>query len=492
MLLGLRVKNFALIREASLSFEEGFTVLSGETGAGKSILIDSISALLGAKTGRDMIRNGEEAAYLELVFSVERQELREKLAALSVFPEEDGTVIVSRKIQKNRSLSRINGEAATARQLKELAALLIDIHGQHEVQTLFSAEMHGEILDESLTPEGQAAKEAYAAAYRNYRVLKKRERESADRAALLREADLLSFELKELSESGIRPGEEAELAAAYTRAKNAARLKEALGIAEEALRTDAVSEALRAVRSVVRYSDALGALEGQLTELDALLQDAEEAVRTERGEIESDEEGLNRLGERLDLIRHLEAKYDCDEAGLLDFKDARFEIRFEEQSEYTEQGGESAEFYIRTNPGEAVKPLRQIASGGELSRVMLALHAVLAANDRVETLIFDEIDAGISGRTAQLVSEKLMEISRSRQVLCITHLPQLAAMADHHYLIEKASDGSRTETEIREITGEALYLELGRLIGGAEITDGVLKTAEEMKQLAEKRKEGMR
>ena len=317
----------------------------------------------------------------------------------------------------------------------------------------------------------------------------------------------------------------------------------------------AVSEALRAVRSVVRYSDALGALEGQLTELDALLQDAEEAVRTERGEIESDEEGLNRLGERLDLIRHLEAKYDCDEAGLLDlckeketraaeieeliqsaarlkqqseaaraaleaaaeelrrfrhtaaaalserverelaalnFKDARFEIRFEEQSEYTEQGGESAEFYIRTNPGEAVKPLRQIASGGELSRVMLALRAVLAANDRVETLIFDEIDAGISGRTAQLVSEKLMEISRSRQVLCITHLPQLAAMADHHYLIEKASDGSRTETEIREITGEALYLELGRLIGGAEITDGVLKTAEEMKQLAEKRKEGMR
>lgn len=555
MLLGLRVKNFALIREASLSFEEGFTVLSGETGAGKSILIDSISALLGAKTGRDMIRSGEEAAYLELVFSVERQELREKLAALSVFPEEDGTVIVSRKIQKNRSLSRINGEAATARQLRELAALLIDIHGQHEVQTLFSTEMHGELLDESLSPEGLAAKEAYAAAYRNYRALKKRERESADRAALLREADLLSFELKELSESGIRPGEEAELAAAYTRAKNAARLKEALGIAEEALRTDAVSEALRAVRSVVRYSDALGALEGQLTELDALLQDAEEAVRTERGEIESDEEGLNRLGERLDLIRHLEAKYDCDEAGLLDlckeketraaeieeliqsaarlkqqseaaraaleaaaeelrrfrytaaaalserverelaalnFKDARFEIRFEEQSEYTEQGGESAEFYIRTNPGEAVKPLRQIASGGELSRVMLALRAVLAAHDRVETLIFDEIDAGISGRTAQLVSEKLMEISRSRQVLCITHLPQLAAMADHHYLIEKASDGSRTETEIREITGEALYLELGRLIGGAEITDGVLKTAEEMKQLAEKRKEGMR
>mgnify|MGYP003093959695 CR=1 FL=1 len=213
---------------------------------------------------------------MELVFSVERQELREKLAALSVFPEEDGTVIVSRKIQKNRSLSRINGEAATARQLKELAALLIDIHGQHEVQTLFSAEMHGEIIDESLTPEGQAAKEAYAAAYRNYRALKKRERESADRAALLREADLLSFELKELSEIGIRPGEEAELAVAYTRAKNAARLKEALGIAEEALRTDAVSEALRAVRSVVRYSDALGALEGQLTELDALLQDAEE------------------------------------------------------------------------------------------------------------------------------------------------------------------------------------------------------------------------
>ena len=205
---------------------------------------------------------------------------------------------------------------------------------------------------------------------------------------------------------------------------------------------------------------------------------------------------LGTAAETLRRFRHTAAAALSErverELAALNFKDARFEIRFEEQPEYTEQGGENAEFYIRTNPGEAVKPLRQIASGGELSRVMLALRAVLAANDRVETLIFDEIDAGISGRTAQLVSEKLMEISRSRQVLCITHLPQLAAMADHHYLIEKATDGSRTETEIREITGEALYLELGRLIGGAEITDGVLKTAEEMKQLAEKRKEGMR
>ena len=550
MLLGLRVKNFALIREASLSFDTGFTVLSGETGAGKSILIDSISALLGAKTGRDMIRNGEEAAYLELIFSVRQKELRERLAALSIVPEEDGTVIVSRKIQKTRSISRINGEAVTARQLKELAALLIDIHGQHEVQTLFSTEMHGRLLDELLPPAGQAAREAYAEAYRAYRQLLRQERESADRAALLREADLLAFEIRELSESGIHPGEEAELAEAYASAKHAAQIEEALAEAERALQTDAVSEALRAVRAVVRYATSLEALAGQLTELDALVQDAAEAVRGEQGKVESDEETLNRLGERLDLLRHLEAKYDCDEEGLLrllaekearaaaitallrsaetvtqqkesarqtlcaaaaalrefrhraarvetelaalNFKGARFEVRFAELSDFAESGSESAEFYIRTNPGEEIKPLRQIASGGELSRVMLALQTVLAAKDRVETLIFDEIDAGISGRTAQLVSEKLMEISRTRQVLCITHLPQLAAMADHHYLIAKETDGSKTETEIREITGEALYLELGRLIGGAEITAGVLKTAEEMKQLAEKRKEEMR
>ena len=445
MLLGLRVKNFALIREASLSFDTGFTVLSGETGAGKSILIDSISALLGAKTGRDMIRNGEEAAYLELIFSVRQKELRERLAALSIVPEEDGTVIVSRKIQKTRSISRINGEAVTARQLKELAALLIDIHGQHEVQTLFSTEMHGRLLDELLPPAGQAAREAYAEAYRAYRQLLRQERESADRAALLREADLLAFEIRELAESGIHPGEEAELAEAYASAKHAAQIEEALAEAERALQTDAVSEALRAVRAVVRYTTSLEALAGQLTELAAL-----------------------------------------------NFKGARFEVRFAELSDFAESGSESAEFYIRTNPGEEIKPLRQIASGGELSRVMLALQTVLAAKDRVETLIFDEIDAGISGRTAQLVSEKLMEISRTRQVLCITHLPQLAAMADHHYLIAKETDGSKTETEIREITGEALYLELGRLIGGAEITAGVLKTAEEMKQLAEKRKEEMR
>ena len=418
MLLGLRVKNFALIREANLSFEEGFTVLSGETGAGKSILIDSISALLGAKTGRDMIRNGEEAAYLELVFSVERQELREKLAALSVFPEEDGTVIVSRKIQKNRSLSRINGEAATARQLKELAALLIDIHGQHEVQTLFSAEMHGEILDESLTPEGQAAKEAYAAAYRNYRALKKRERESADRAALLREADLLSFELKELSESGIRPGEEAELAAAYTRAKNAARLKEALGIAEEALRTDAVSEALRAVRSVVRYSDALGALEGQLTELDALLQDAEEAVRTERGEIESDEEGLNRLGERLDLIRHQESKYDCDEAGLIALCKAK----------------ETLSRPLRESSGVFGIPLpprsRSVSSGSWpplISRMRALKFASKSSPNtrnkaaRVRNFIFAPIPAKRSSRCARLRAAASCLASCSRSARCSRH-----------------------------------------------------------------------
>lgn len=555
MLLGLRVKNFALIREASLSFETGFTVLSGETGAGKSILIDSIAALLGAKTGRDMIRSGEEAAYLELIFSVQRKELRERLKSLSIVPEADGSVIVSRKIQKTRSISRINGEAATARQLRELAALLIDIHGQHEVQTLFSTEMHGKLLDELLPDAGNAAKEAYAAAYRQYKNLLREEQESADRAALLREADLLAFEIQELSESEIHPGEEAELSAAYARAAHAARLEEALAAAETALQTDAVSEAIRAVRDVVRYAPSLKVLEGQLTELDALLQDAAGAVRTEQEKIESDPEMVTRLGERLDRIRHLEAKYDCDEAGLLkllvekearaaaitthlqsaetvkrqketalqtlraaaaalqdfrrqaaeslaarvetelaalNFKGARFEVRFTALSEFGENGSESAEFYIRTNPGEEIKPLRQIASGGELSRVMLALQTVLAAKDQVETLIFDEIDAGISGRTAQLVSEKLMEISRTRQVLCITHLPQLAAMADHHYLIAKETDGSKTETEIQEITGKALYLELGRLIGGAEITAGVLKTAEEMKQLAEKRKEEMR
>ncbi|MFC2716314.1 MAG: DNA repair protein RecN, partial [Stomatobaculum longum] len=435
------------------------------------------------------------------------------------------------------------------------AALLIDIHGQHEVQTLFSTEMHGRLLDELLPPEGQAAREAYAEAYRAYRQLLRQERESADRAALLREADLLAFEIRELSESGIHPGEEAELAEAYASAKHAAQIEEALAEAERALQTDAISEALRAVRAVVRYATSLEALAGQLTELDALVQDAAEAVRGEQGKVESDEETLNRLGERLDLLRHLEAKYDCDEEGLLrlleqkearaaaitallrsaetvtqqkesalqtlraaaaalqnfrhraaeslatrvetelaalNFKGARFEVRFAELADFAESGSESAEFYIRTNPGEEIKPLRQIASGGELSRVMLALQTVLAAKDRVETLIFDEIDAGISGRTAQLVSEKLMEISRTRQVLCITHLPQLAAMADHHYLIAKETDGSKTETEIREITGEALYLELGRLIGGAEITAGVLKTAEEMKQLAEKRKEEMR
>ena len=551
MLSELHVKNFALIEQADLEFREGLNILTGETGAGKSILIDSIAAALGGKTGKDMIRTGEESAYIELIFSVEGEDRTAALKELGVTPEEDGTLILSRKIMKNRSVLRINDEAVTAQKLRSITGLLIDIHGQSEHQNLLYPETHLKFVD-LMGPEAlKEQKIKCAGLYRRYAEIKNTLKKEADQAFREREKEILRYEIDEIREAGLKDGEEEALQTEYLKIRNFSRIRDALGEAAGALDTDAVSTAVRRVADVAEYAPELQDLSAQLEELDGLLTDARREVLNRLDEADCDDERLQAVSDRLDLIRRLQEKYGEDVPGILElaekkeerleflisfeqnrsamirekaalekelsetcgiitelrratctvleknvvsvlqslnFESPAFQIRLVEKEEFGEDGKDSAEFFISTNPGEPLKPLRNVASGGELSRIMLALKSVLAEKDEIPTVIFDEIDTGISGRTAQMVAEKLSLIGRGRQVLCITHLPQIAAFADHHFLISKNSDGNRTRTGITEISGDGITRELSRLIGGAEITEGVLRTAEEMKLLAEKMK----
>ena len=530
MLSELHVRNFALIGQADLEFREGLTVLSGETGAGKSILIDSIAAALGAKTGKGLIRTGAEYAYIELLFSVTGEERLSRIRELGIMPEEDGTLIITRKIMKNRSVLRVNDEAVTAGLLRELTEQLIDIHGQHEHQTLLYPERHLAFVD-LMAPEELEEKKAEARRlYARWSELKKILSREADESFREREKEILQYEIAEIRDASLKEGEEEALAQEFQRLRNASRISDALSEAADALDTDAVSRAVRRVSDAAEYDPALKDLLDQVSELDSLLTDARRAAADAAGEVTFDEARLNAVAERLDLIRRLEDKYGVPVPGIaellekkeerlqflmefeknrdemaaekrhlgerlaevsaeltkirrrtaadlekqitdqltsLNFRGAVFEIRLTETADPGPEGRDRAEFWITTNPGEPLKPLKNVASGGELSRIMLALKTVLADRDEIGTLIFDEIDTGISGRTAQMVSENLSRIGRSHQVLCITHLPQIAAM------------------EIRE---EEITAELARLIGGTEITPGVLATASEMKALAEQKK----
>lgn len=551
MLLELHVRNFALIEQADIDFSGGMTVLSGETGAGKSILIDSISAALGAKTGHEVIRTGTDHAYIELLFQVKEDAVREKIAALGFQTEADGTLILSRKILPNRSVLRVNDEAVTAAKLRTLEGLLLNIHGQNEHQTLLYPEYHLAYVDgmapEALAPLLSENRIKYGRWLELRNLLKK----EADDSFRAREKEILLYETEEIRNAALKEGEEEALRAEFLKMRNAERIRSALSAAGESLDTDAVSEAVRRVSSAAEYAPELAELRDQLAELDSLLSDAARSVADALDNTSCDDEELMRITERLDLIRRLEDKYGEDVPGILrllkekeerllfldtfeakradmtaekrkleeelkklaekissirrktaaglaektaaelsalNFNGAVFEVRVSPNGEFGPDGADRAEFYISTNPGEPPKPLKAVASGGEMSRIMLALKSVLADRDDTETLIFDEIDTGISGRTAQMVAERLGMLGQRRQVLCISHLPQIAAMADHNLLIRKETDGQRTRTDIREIGGKEITEELARMLGGTEITEGVLRTAEEMKRLAEERK----
>lgn len=551
MLQNLHVKNLALIDETEVEFGPGLNILSGETGAGKSIIIGSINLALGEKVQKEMLRDNGESALVELIFFVEDADTIEAIRALDIEMEDD-TVILSRKITGGRAIGRINGEAVSASKMKAVASLLIDIHGQHEHQSLLSKKKHLEILDTFAKEALGDKKEKLAQCYQEYRKLKDElEHANLDGEERARELSFLEYEVKEIEEAQLIVGEDEELEAVFRKYSNGKKIMDAVGAANAATSEDdesaseRIGRALRELASVSGYDERVKEMEEQLTEIDNLLSDFNHELASYLSDEEFDEETFYETEKRLDLINHLKSKYGNTIADILkygeekaeritvlndydaylarlqknvsekekqleqlskkisdirkkeskkltesiknalldlNFLDVQFTMEFAE-TDYTANGIDDAQFLISTNPGEPVKPLGKVASGGELSRIMLAIKTVMAS-DKIGTLIFDEIDSGISGRTAQMLSEKMNVLGKSHQIICITHLPQIAAMADSHFLIEKSVENQATVSKIHKLTDEESVEELARMLGGVEITDTVLENAREMKQMA--------
>lgn len=562
MLRSLHVKNLALIDEIEVEFERGLNILTGETGAGKSIILGSVNLALGGKYTKDMIREGADYGYVELTFEVENTSQQKELKELDIFPEE-GFVVLSRRLMERRSVSRINGETVTMSVLKAAAAALIDIHGQHEHQSLLQKKKHLEILDEFSKEELGSIREELGETYKNWKQLNETLKEAQlDEESRLREISLLEFQIDEIEKAVLVPGEDEELEQQYRRMTNGRKILEAAGTAytltgyeDPQAAGGSIGRALRELQSVASFDEEMSPLLEQLTDIDGLLNDFNRDMAEYLDSLEFSEETFFETEERLNLLNQLKAKYgknleqvlswqeasrerleklldydayllklkkelsDTEEelsklcrqvSGIrkacakklckeirqhlvdLNFLDVQFEMQFESLPGYTALGTDDVEFLISVNPGEPLRPLMKIASGGELSRIMLAIKTVLADKDDIDAVIFDEIDVGISGRTAQKVSEKMMLIGKTRQVICITHLAQIAAMADSHYRIEKIAEHGETRTQIRKLYEEETIEELARILGGAKITDAVMKNAEEMKELAKGKKSGGR
>lgn len=553
MLVSLHVKNFAIINEVEVTFKDHLNIMTGETGAGKSIIIGSINAALGAKLPKDIIKSGAEYALVELIFESEDEEVFRAMRELEL-PVEGKQIIISRKIMPGRSICRINGENVTGTALTAIAGLLIDIHGQHEHQSLLHKAKHLEIVDRFARNEIGTLKQELALSYRDYVALKQEYQNAGiDEEKRLREISFLEYEINEIKNAALIPGEDEELAVMYKKLSNANTISEGLrsvhtfmGYEADAA-GDSVSRALRQLMKLAEYDEIIGGFLSQVTDIEALINDFNRELSQYISGMENNEEELHEVTRRLDLINHLKQKYGNSLEGILtfykaaeeklakyrdydeyiaklqkslteeerrlqslceklsqirqaksveltakirealislNFLDVKFEMTFERTGSYSANGYDDAEFIISTNPGEALKPLAKVASGGELSRIMLGIKSVLADKDEIESLIFDEIDVGISGRTAQKVSEQLSLIARQHQIICITHLAQIAAMADAHYIIEKQTDGVSTQTMIRELNEEEKIEELARILGGAAITERVRENAKEMKELA--------
>lgn len=553
MLLNLHIKNLALIEELEIDFTDGLNIMTGETGAGKSIIIGSMELALGGKIDRGFLREGTEESLAELVFSVsDHQAALMEEAGISV---EDHQIILSRKITGTRSINKINGETVPVSKLREAAGYLMDIHGQHEHQSLLHKKKQLEILDKFAGSVLEQPKAQLKEAYGTYCKLKKElEESSSDSEARARELSFLSFETEEIEEAALQPGEDESLEEEYQKLIHGRKILDALSEAHDLLGGESyesageqIGKAYRALGGVTAYDETLAGLWEQLGTIDSLLNDLTKELSQYLEDFDFSEERLSFLEERLNLINKLKAKhgksieqilavkaekearieqlqnYDlyveklkksfldseketellCAEVSAirkeaaaelgrritehlaeLNFLDVRFEIRLDQQETYSAEGYDEAEYMIAVNVGESLKPLAKVASGGELSRVMLAIKTVLADKDEVESIIFDEIDTGISGRTAQKVSEKMALIGKNRQVICITHLPQIASMADTHYLIEKSVQGQSTTTKIHRLNEQEEVEELARMLGGVEITEKVLENAKDMKNQA--------
>ena len=552
MLELLHIENIAIIEAADIEFAPGFNALTGETGAGKSIVIDSLSAVLGQRTSRELIRTGAEKAFVSAAFSGMAPELTEELG---IQPEADGTLLLQREIQTDgKNVCRVNGRPVTVGQLRALGARLLNIHGQHDGQQLLDEEQHIVYLDSFGRVESLAI--TYAEKYKNFTDIRRQIGAlQMDEAEKARRVDTLQYQIEELRRAKLTPGEE-ELTARRGMLRNAEKFLDAVAGADYALNGDdsgggalsALRQAQDALGGVRHLDDAFGQLYERLGEAYSEVYDIAATVEDKRGELDVSPGELDRVESRMDLLYRLKKKYGATVEDMLDYQ-ARCEaelaqiedagdtlVRLEQALSKAEKGARQAaqalsdarkaaadrltaqiltelqqldmgkirfavdfaekpldsdgmdavRFLMSANVGEELRPIHKIASGGELARIMLAMKNVLSEQDHVGTMVFDEVDTGVSGRAAQKVAEKMARISRRKQVLCVTHLPQLAAMADTHFSVEKGERGGRTYTEVRRLDREQRRRELARLTGGSHVSQTMLDGAEELLVQAEK------
>lgn len=553
MLELLHIENIAIIEAADIEFAPGFNALTGETGAGKSIVIDSLSAVLGQRTSRELIRTGAEKAFVSAAFSGMAPELTEELG---IQPEADGTLLLQREIQTDgKNVCRVNGRPVTVGQLRALGARLLNIHGQHDGQQLLDEEQHIVYLDSFGRVESLAI--TYAEKYKNFTDIRRQigvlQMDEAEKA---RRVDTLQYQIEELHRAKLTPGEEEELTARRGMLRNAEKFLDAVAGADYALNGDdsgggalsALRQAQDALGGVRHLDDAFGQLYERLGEAYSEVYDIAATVEDKRGELDVSPGELDRVESRMDLLYRLKKKYGATVEDMLDYQarceaelaqiedagdtlvrleqalskaekearqaaqalsDARkaaadrltaqilaelqqldmgkirFAVDFAEKP-LDSDGMDTVRFLMSANVGEELRPIHKIASGGELARIMLAMKNVLSEQDHVGTMVFDEVDTGVSGRAAQKVAEKMARISRRKQVLCVTHLPQLAAMADTHFSVEKGERGGRTYTEVRRLDREQRRRELARLTGGSHVSQTMLDGAEELLVQAEK------
>lgn len=550
MLTTLYIENIAVIEKTSIDFSQGLNVLTGETGAGKSIIIDSINAIMGQRTSKELVRTGAKTALVTAQFDDVNDTVKAKLKELGYDNEDDDTLILQRSISAaGKSTCKINARPASVTVLKEVAKNLINIHGQHESYELFSPDTHIDYIDSF--GELNSELDDYREKYKRYKALKKQLNEAnSDESARLHEIDLLTYQTTELFNADVQPDEIEQLENERIVLMNSEKIFTLLNDARELLDGDErTAGGVESVESAMNYIQRAASLNGEyesisesITDVYYNLRDCIEAISDAADSVESDPQRLEEIDERLDLLNRLTRKYgcECNELPSLaekmqtrleellsydknrdqleaDYKEAennalvaaqklseirkktakvfservREEMSFLnmpnvqivtqfENTDFYEKGTDKIEFLISANPGEPPRPVAKIASGGELSRMMLAIKTVLASTDDIDTLIFDEVDTGISGSAAQKVGMKLKEVSKSSQVLCVTHQAQLAALADAHYLISKQVEDGRTFTQVKLLDFDGRKHELSRIIGGVSITDAALAHAESM------------
>lgn len=561
MLLNLHVKNLALIEEVDVDFEKGLIVLTGETGAGKSLILGSVNIALGNKASKDMIRKGTDYSLVELTFSVS-ENCAKQLKKYDIYMEEDNIITVTRKISEGRSISKINGETVNIKTLKNVMSLLIDIHGQHDHQSLLYTKNHLDILDKFAKDSILELKEQIKEEYSKYtKLIKKLEEFNIDEGQKAREIEFAEYEVNEIESANLKPEEDVQVEEEFKKLSNSKEIVSALSEIYNALSYetagglgDIINKAVMDINSIKGMDEKISQFQTELYDIDNLCRELTSQIYDYNSGMDFNPEYVREVEERLDVINHLKLKYGNNIEEILRYKEEKeeyleklnnmtdemesvknqiselegtlnnlctklseqrkkaakelevlvkqalvdlnfiaveFEIQITRKESIGENGFDNVEFMISTNPGESVKPLVKVASGGELSRIMLAIKSILATEDDIDTLIFDEIDTGISGQTAMKVAEKMAKISRNHQVICISHLSQITAMADSHYLIKKTADENSTTTSIKKLTRQQSIEELVRINGGSGITEAGLIHATEMKDMADRTKSNL-